>query len=91
MAGTDYSIDELYAGVCSYSSMRFLLSLATQKGYYLSQSDISGAYLESFIEEDLYMKAPPDLFVDGRPPVNVDGVEMVCKLQRGLYGLKQSG
>ena len=91
VAGTDYSIDELYAGVCSYSSMRFLLSLATQKGYYLSQSDISGAYLESFIEEDLYMKAPPDLFVNGKPPVNEDGVEMVCKLQRGLYGLKQSG
>ncbi len=40
VAGTDFSVDEIYAGVCSYSSMRFLLSLATQKGYYLSQSDI---------------------------------------------------
>ena len=47
VAGTDFSVYELYAGVCSYSSMRFLLSLATQKGHYLSQSGISGAYLES--------------------------------------------
>ena len=91
VAGTDFSVDELYAGVCSYSSMRFLLSLATQKGYYLSQSDISGAYLESYIEEDLYMRAPPDCFVNGKPPVNAQGVEMVSKLRRGLYGLKQSG
>ena len=31
--GVDYSADELYASVCSYSSMRFLLSLATQKNF----------------------------------------------------------
>ena len=37
------------------------------------------------------MRAPPDCFVNGKPPVNEHGVEMVCKLRRGLYGLKQSG
>ena len=31
VAGVDYSSDETYAGVCSYSSLRFLMSLVCQK------------------------------------------------------------
>jgi len=52
VAGLDYSIDETYAGVCSYSSMRFLMSLACQKGYILSQTDITGAYLETYLDDE---------------------------------------
>ena len=33
------------------------------------------------------MEVPPDLWVNGKPPVDEDGDEVVCKLQRGLYGL----
>ena len=89
--GIDYSLDQIYAGVVSYSSMRFLLSMACQNNYVISQTDITGAYLESYLEEEIFMKAPPDMFRNGRPPKNADGVEMVCKLKRGLYGLKQCG
>ena len=62
IAGLNYSVDETYAGVCSYSSLRFLLSLACQKGYIISQTDIQAAYLESYLREDqhVYMEVPPE-------------------------------
>jgi hypothetical protein len=92
IAGIDYSSDETYAGVCSYSSVRFLMSLACQKGYILSQADITGAYLESFLNEEVYMEPPPDMLgPNGEPPVDSEGQELVCLLKRSLYGLAQSG
>jgi hypothetical protein len=84
--GLDYSSDELYASVCSYSSMRYLMSLATQKQLLLYQTDIQGAYLESHLTDELYMDIPPSL-----PTHNERGEALVCKIKRGLYGLKQSG
>lgn len=50
----------------------------------LTQTDISAAYLESYLEEDIYMEAPPDLWNHGKPPVDEDGDELVCKLERGI-------
>ena len=72
--------------------MRFLMSLICQKGYILSQADITGAYLESYLSDTVYMEPPPDMRgPDGGPPRDAQGQELVCKLIRGLYGLKQSG
>jgi hypothetical protein len=31
------------------------------------------------------------MWVDGKPPKDAQGRELVCELKRGLYGLKQSG
>jgi hypothetical protein len=89
--GVDYRVDETYAGVCSYSSMRWLMSLCCQKNMILSQTDITGAYLESYLTETVYMEPPPDMWIDGKPPLDAQGRELVCELKRGLYGLKQSG
>jgi transposase InsO family protein len=91
IAGEDYSLDEVYAGVCSYSSMRFLMSLACQKNYILYQTDITGAYLESELKEKVYMEVPPTMYVNGQPPKDENGQELVCEVQKGLYGLVQSG
>jgi len=92
VAGVDYSSDETYAGVCSYSSMRFLMSLVCQKGYILSQSDITAAYLESYLTDTVYMEPPPDMKgPNGEALRDKQGRELICKLKRGLYGLKQSG
>lgn len=92
IAGMDYFSDQTYAGVCSYPSMRFLMSLACQKGYILSQTDITGAYLESYLDETIFMEPPPDMFMNGQPPRDPKtGEELVCLLKRGLYGLKQAG
>lgn len=91
VAGEDYSMDEVYAGVCSYSSMRFLMSLACQKNYILYQTDITGAYLESDLKETIYMEVPPTYWVNGKPPKDENGNELICEVKKGLYGLVQSG
>ena len=92
IAGLDYFSDETYAGVCGYSSMRFLMSYACQRGYILSQADITGAYLESHLSDTVFMEPPPDMRgPNGEPPRDAQGRELVCLLKRGLYGLKQAG
>jgi hypothetical protein len=37
------------------------------------------------------MEAPPDMCKHGKPLVDEDGDELVCKLERGLYGLEKTG
>jgi len=56
----------------------------------ITQTDISAAYLESYLDEGIYMEAPPDMWKHCKPPVDEDGDELVCKLERGIHGLKQS-
>ena len=92
VAGDSFNIDEVYAGVCSYSSFRFLMSMACQENYLLAQYDITGAYLESELHDIVYMEVPPDMRgPNGEPPRDAQGRELVCQLKRGLYGLKQAG
>ncbi len=66
--------------------------LACQKGYILSQADITGAYLETYIRNKVDMEHPPDMGgPHGGPLRDAQVRELVCRLKRGLYGLKQSG
>ena len=67
----------------------FLMSLICQKGYIMSQSDIQGAYLESYLNGTVYMEPQPDMRgPNGELPRDKDGNELVCSLKQGLYGLK---
>jgi hypothetical protein len=69
--------------------MRFLLSLATQKGMYLYQTDIQGAYLQADLNEEIYMAMPSRISeFDSAAPT--EG-KHVCRILKGIYGLKQSG
>ena len=49
----------------------------------MSQCDISSTYLQSELGDGIYMAVPPDMCVDGKPPVDADGNELCLKLQRG--------
>ena len=92
VADVNYSSDAISAGVISYSSVRFLMSLACQKGYILSQADITGVYLDIYFRDEVYMEPPPDMRgPDGGPLRNAQGRELVCRLKRSLFRLKQSG
>lgn len=59
-----------------------LLSIASWQNWFLHQLDINTAFLHGDLEEEVYMKILPGLKVSNR--------NLVCKLKRSMYGLKQS-
>lgn len=76
--GIDYK--ETFAPVCRYESIRILLSLAATQGLEIMKFDISTAFLNSTLQEDIFMEQPEGY---------VAGENLVCKLLKGVYGLKQ--
>ena len=56
--GQSYMSDEVYAPVVSYDSLRTMLSIANQRGWDLHQSDVSNAYLQSYLPRPQYMTQP---------------------------------
>ena len=79
--GVDFN--RVFATVVKALTIRLVLAIAAARDYNLTSLDIRQAYLQATIDEDLYMRAPPG--------VNSRGGELVCKLRRSLYGLKQAG
>jgi hypothetical protein len=77
--GLDYF--ETFAPVVRYESIRIIFALAAQFGLVIHQMDVTTAFLNGRLDEEIYMKIP-------------DGVDapagMVCKLNKSLYGLKQA-
>lgn len=78
--GIDY--DETFSPVVRYASLRFLFALAVKKGLRCHQMDAITAYLHGELDEDIFMQQPEGY---------QDGSSRVCKLNRGIYGLKQAG
>ena len=84
--GVDYL--ETYAPVVKLASLRILLAIAAFYGYEIHQGDIKTAYLLGQLTEEIYMEIPEGV---ARPTPGNDTRRRVCRLLRGLYGLKQSG
>ena len=82
--GVDF--DRIFASVVKTSTIRLILLLAAAHDYDLSSIDITQAYLQADLSDDLYMRPPPNIH-----PFDSQGRPIVCKLRRSLYGLKQAG
>lgn len=80
--GVDYT--ETFSPVVRYSSLRLIFALAAEYDLQLHQMDVSTAYLNGELNETVYM-VQPERFVCEKYP------HKVCKLNKSLYGLKQSG
>ncbi|GJQ92447.1 putative RNA-directed DNA polymerase [Tanacetum coccineum] len=78
--GIDY--EEIFSPVVKMVTVRCHLSLVVQKGWVVYQLDINNAFLYGEIVKDVYMTLPEGYF-----DVND---KKVCKLQKSLYGLKQT-
>ncbi len=79
--GIDFQ--EIFSPVVKLTTLRVLFALAAVLDLELNQMDVKTAFLHGDIEEDIYMKQPEGFVVPDRK-------ELVCKLNRALYGLKQS-
>ncbi|GJT80951.1 retrovirus-related pol polyprotein from transposon TNT 1-94 [Tanacetum coccineum] len=79
--GIDY--DKTYAPVARLESIRILLAYACALDFKLFQMDVKSAFLNGFINEEVYV-AQPSGFIDFAKPNHV------YRLKKALYGLKQA-
>jgi hypothetical protein len=79
--GIDYN--ETFSPVVKISLIRVLLAWAAFRKLTIHQMDVKSAFLNSLLEEDIYMSQPEGY-------VNSKYKDLVCKLNKTLYGLKQS-
>jgi len=60
--GLDY--EETFAPVCRYESLRIVLSVAAEEEMEIEQFDVTTAFLNSELEEEIYMEQPEGYNVD---------------------------
>ena len=78
--GIDY--EETFALVARLEAIRMLLAFACHKNFILYQMDVKNAFLNGFINEEVYVEQPPGFGSFNFP-------NHVFKLKKTLYGLKQ--
>lgn len=77
--------DETFSPVVNFSVVRFFFALLVSlNGWENLQCDVKSAYLYAPINDEIYMDQPTGFFIKGKE-------HLVCRLDRALYGLHQSG
>ncbi|GBN38873.1 Retrovirus-related Pol polyprotein from transposon TNT 1-94 [Araneus ventricosus] len=75
--------DEVYSPVVNFGIIRFFFAILVCLNKWLHlQCDVKCAYLYAPLKEQIFMKQPPGF--EQNP-------NLVCRLQKALYGLHQSG
>ena len=75
--------EETFAPVARLEAIRMLLVFACHKNFILYQMDVKSAFLNGFINEEVYVEQPPGFGSFNFP-------NHVFKLKKALYGLKQA-
>ena len=78
--GIDYN--DVFAPVARYTPIRSILAIANQLDLEVHQMDVKSAFLNGKLNEEIYMHQPGGF-------VNAEKPRKVCRLKKGLYGLKQ--
>jgi len=79
----DIDYNEVFSPVVNPSSIRILLALIAQYELDLDQLDVKATFLHGDLDEEIYMTQPMVFKTAGKK-------NMICKLKKSLYGLKQS-
>ena len=74
--------DEVFSPTVKTETVRLALALAASRNYVVNHFDITTAYLNAELQEELYMAQVPG-FESHKPGV-------VYKLNKTIYGLRQS-
>ncbi|KAE8692320.1 hypothetical protein F3Y22_tig00110840pilonHSYRG00040 [Hibiscus syriacus] len=78
------SIDT-FSLVVKFATVYVVLAIAVAKGWSLIQIDVDNAFLNGDLAEDVYIRQPP-----GFEQFDSSGSPLVCKLNKALYGLRQT-
>jgi len=81
MFGVDFS--ETFAPVARLDTIRMLLALAAQLGRKIHQLDVKSAFLNGYLEEEIFVQQPQGFSIKGKE-------DKVYLLKKALYGLKQA-
>ncbi|XP_073268730.1 uncharacterized protein [Populus alba] len=79
--GIDYG--EVFAPVARLETIRLMISLAAQHRWKIYQLDVKSAFLNGFLEEEIYVEQPLGY-------IDAENEGKVYKLKKALYGLKQA-
>ena len=77
------NFEETYAPVARLEAIRILLAYACAHNIKLYQMDIKSAFLNGYINEEVYVEQPPSFEDDKKP-------DHVYKLKKALYGTSYS-
>ena len=80
--GINYT--ETFSAAVKMPSVRVVLANAAERDWEIHQIDVKSAYLQAPLKETIYMRPPRGVLKPGQ-----EG--KVCRLLKGLYGLKQAG
>jgi hypothetical protein len=85
ITGVDYF--ESYAPVASWSTVHMVVNLAIQRGWATRQVDLSDAFVQAELKEEVYVQLP-EMFQDNQNHGHKGGV--VLRLNKSLHGLVQA-
>jgi Reverse transcriptase (RNA-dependent DNA polymerase) len=82
IAGVDFQ--ETFSPTIRLTSIRLILALACKYNLVLQHINTKGAYLNGKLDDTVYMRQTEGFIKPGEE-------NLVCKLNKGIYGLKRSG
>ena len=75
--------DETFCHVIRQESLCVLMALSVQHGLQLHQMDVTTAFLNGTLEDEVFIRQSQGYGVKGKE-------QLLCRLKKSIYGLKQS-